>query len=161
MPIDTRRIKNRRKLRFETFKAALDEVESLVALEKEGKLQRLGNWSLAQSLNHLSTWMEYAFTGAPVPAPWFVKLMVRPFRGVILNKGMMAGVNIRGIPNGTLGQDDGPLDPALARFRTATTRLNAECPKTPNVLFGTLNHEDWKKLNLRHCELHLGFYVPR
>jgi hypothetical protein len=30
----------------------------------------------------------------------------------------------------------------------------------PNPVFGAMTPEDWKRLHLRHAELHLSFVVP-
>lgn len=153
----------RRTLRFESVDDALAEAERLAAAEREGRLDRAGNWSLGQSLGHLATWANFAFDGYPpaVRAPLPVRMILRLMRGSILSKGMMAGVKIRGVPDGTLGLE--PIDPAegLARFRAAMERLRTTAPQIDNPAFGRLTHEQWVQLNLRHAELHLGHLVPR
>lgn len=152
----------RRKLRFESVDAALAEAEGLVAAERAGTLDRLGNWSLGQALGHLATWANFAFDGYPsaVRAPWPVRLILRLMRGRILNDGMMSGVKIRGIPEGTLGLDPMDADEGLRRLRAAMERLRSTAPTLDNPAFGRLTHEQWIQLNLRHAELHLGNLLP-
>ena len=160
MPAATAR---RRRLRFETVDDALAEAGRLVAAEREGRLDRVGNWTLGQALGHLATWADFAFDGYPpeVRAPLPVRLILRLMRGRMLNKGMPAGVKIRNVPGGTVGVE--PLDPdeGLRRFRASMNRLRDQAPSIRNPLFGRLTHEQWIKLNRRHAELHLGFLSPR
>jgi hypothetical protein len=42
----------RRKLRFASIDDALIEAERLVAAEREGRLDCVGNWKLGQALGH-------------------------------------------------------------------------------------------------------------
>lgn len=153
----------RRKLRFESVDDALAEAGRLVEAERAGTLDRLGNWSLGQALGHLATWANFAFDGYPsaVRAPWPVRMILRLMRGRILNEGMMSGVKIRGIPEGTVGLDSMDADEGLRRFRAAMERLRSTAPTLENPAFGPLTHEQWIQLNLRHAELHLGHLVPR
>jgi hypothetical protein len=53
-----------------------------------------------------------------------------------------------------------PLDEALPRLQRVMDRLKVEVPTIPNELFGPLTHEEWIAINLRHIELHLGFFIP-
>jgi len=152
----------RRKLRFETLDAALAEAERLAAAEREGRLRRTGNWPLGQTLGHLATWATFALDGYPpeLRAPLPVRLVLRLMRNRILTKGMMPGVKIRNIPGGTLGLELVDAEEGLRRLREAYRRLKASPPTIPNPVFGTLSHEQWVQLNLRHAELHLGNQVP-
>ena len=152
----------RRKLRFETVDDALVEAARLVAAEREGRLGRAGNWSLGRTLGHLATWANFAFEGYPpeVGAPLPVRVIARALRGRVLNKGMMAGVKIGRLPEGTVGLEEMPADVGLERFTAALRRLAASPPTAENPVFGKLTHEQWIQLNLRHAELHLGHQVP-
>src|SRR3954467_4461007 len=98
----------RRRIRFESVDQAIAEAERLVAAERGGRLTRAGNWSLGQTLGHLATWANFAFDRYPpqVHAPFFVRCIVRMFRGQILRKGMMAGVKVGKVPGGTLGTEE-------------------------------------------------------
>lgn len=152
----------RRKLRFETVDDAIAEAQRLAAAEREGRLARAGNWTLGKTLGHLATWANFAFEGYPseVSAPLPVRLVARAMRGRILSRGMMAGVKIGRLPEGTVGLDETPVDVGLERFSTAMRRLATSTPTAENPVFGKLTQEHWIQLNLRHAELHLGFQVP-
>ena len=155
--INTKRVK-RRTLRFETLAAVLAEIESLAAAERENRLIASGNWSLSQAINHLAAWVEYAYTGSPVPVPWVMRVLMRQLKPLVLKRGMVAGVKIRGTKDGTVGADATATDVALARLKRAFDRLAREAPSKPNALFGPLTQPEWIALQLRHSELHLGFF---
>jgi hypothetical protein len=158
--VDTAKVAGRRVLRFETIDQAMAEVDRLVQVERAGRLRRLGNWTLGQTLGHLACWAEYSYTGAPLKVPFFIKWILRLRKRAFLHEPMRAGVRIPRVPGGTLATEPMPLDEALGRMRRVMQRLKVEAPTAPNVIFGPLTHEEWVALNLRHAELHLGFLVP-
>jgi hypothetical protein len=152
----------RRRLRFEQLDDALAEAQRLVEAEDRGQVQRLGNWSVGQTLGHLAKWASFAFDGYPpaVQAPLPVRMILRLIRRRILAKGMMSGVRIRGVPEGTLGTEQLGAEEGLQQYRRAMERLREEAPAIANPVFGRLSHEQWKQLNLRHAELHMSFLLP-
>ena len=156
--IDTKRVADRRRLRFETIDSMLAEADALAAAERDGRLVQLGNWTLGTAVNHIAVWAEFAFTGTPLSPPWFVRFASRLLKKRFLTKGLGAGVNIPGIEGGTLGTEPTPIDLALPRLREAMDRLRRETPEKPNAVFGPLTREEWVALQLRHAELHLGFF---
>jgi hypothetical protein len=153
----------RRTLHFSTIDDALAEAERLVAAEREGRLDRAGNWALGQTLGHLATWASFALDGYPdaVRAPWLVRAIARILKNRIITGGMRPGMKLGRLPGGTVGLEPLPADEGLARFRAALERLRATAPTEPNPVFGPLTHDQWIQLNLRHAELHLGFQIPR
>jgi len=159
-PIDTAKVANRRILHFDTLDQMLAEVDRLVEAEKAGRLKQLGNWTLGQTLNHLAVWMEYAYTPAPLKPPFFIRWILRLRRNSFIYKPMRAGVRIPGVPGGTLAIEPKPLDEALPRFGRVVERLKTEAPTAPSPAVGPCTHEEGIALNLRHAELHLGFFLP-
>ncbi|MFN0132169.1 MAG: DUF1569 domain-containing protein [Phycisphaerales bacterium] len=157
--IDTS-IPKRRPLRFETIAQALAEAERIAAAERAGSLNRLGNWSVGQTFGHLATWATLAFDGTPLKPPWFIRLILKLQKNKYLNKGLPAGVKIPKVPGGTLGTEPLSTDDGLARLKAAFSRIDREAPTKPNVIFGPLCHDEWKRLQLRHAELHLSFLDP-
>src|SRR5262245_5022893 len=155
--IDTGSVTGRRALNFGTVTEALSDVDRLADAERAGTLANLGNWTLGRTLNHLATWAEYSFTGAPMKPPLFVKLFMRLVVGKkkFINTPMRAGVRSPGLADGTLGTEAAPTEQSLPRYRAAMQRLQMEAPTKPNILFGPLTHDEWIRLNLRHAELHL------
>jgi hypothetical protein len=156
-PIATAQVKERRQLRFKSLDEALAEEERLASAQRQGTLRCLGNWSPAQNLNHLASWVDYSFDGVPFRVPFIAKLFMKPLKNRMLYKPMRAGSRIPKLPLGTVGQDPIPFDEADAKFRKNFTRLKTEIPKLPNALLGPLTHDQWINLHLRHAELHLSF----
>lgn len=159
-PVDTGSVAGRRILRFESLDQAIAEADRLAGAERAGKLKRLGNWTLGQALNHLATWAEFAYTGAPLKPPFFIRWILRMRKKQFLYGPMRAGVKIPGVAGGTLATEPMPLEGALDRYRRALERLKVEEPRAPHPIFVTLNHEEYTAINLRHAELHLGFFAP-
>lgn len=153
----------RRLLRFDSIEQALAEVDRLIVAEREGRLDRAGNWTLGQTLGHLAVWMNFAFDGYPssVYPPALLRVLVKLFKGRILSKGMLPGMKVGKVPGGTLGTEVLTTDEGVARLIASFERLRTTPPTLINPVFGPLTHEQWIQLNLRHAELHLGFLLPR
>ncbi len=159
--IDTRKA-DRRALKLDTIPSALREAERLAAAEREGRLRVNGNWSLGTALHHLGAWAEYPFDGYPAEVanpPWFVKVIAKMMKHRFARKPMPAGMRIPKIPGGTMATEPATTDAGLARMTRAFERLDREAPTRPNPILGPLAHEEWKGMNLRHAELHLGFFA--
>jgi len=148
----------RRTLRFSTLDETLAEAQRIADAARAGSLQQLGNWSPGQAFGHLAGGVNFRFDGYPKPAPWYLKLLVRPLRGFILARPFKPGLRVPGIKGGTNAIDVLPLDEGLARFIAATNRLKAQAPPVPNAVFGPLTHDEWITYAVRHSELHLSFF---
>ncbi len=161
MPINTKQVK-RRDVRYESLDDAMADMNRLAALERDGKLDVLGNWSLGQAIGHLATWAEFAFNPCPLPPPpLLVRLVLPLLRSRFLNKGMPAGVAIPGVEGGTIGTEPMPTAAAIEKFTNVAERLKLEAPTQPSPAFGQMTHEEGIKLQLRHSELHLSFFRPK
>lgn len=158
-PVNTSKV-HRRPLKFWSTDDLRQELAQIEAAHRAGRLKARGNWKPGQVLGHLATWAEFTYSGNPLRPPWFIRWVLKRRKGRYLNEGMPAGVRIPRVPGGTLGTDDLPFDQAIVRYRTIVDRLDREAPTLPNVIFGPLSHEEWKQLQLRHAELHLGFLDP-
>ena len=158
--VDTGKVSERRRLRFESIDEVLAEVDRLAEAERVGRLRQLGNWTLGQVLGHLAAWAEYSYKGTPLKVPFFIKWILRLRKRKFLYGTMRAGVKIPGVNGGTLATQPMSLDEALGRMRRVMERLKSEAPTAPNSIFGPLTHEEWIAINLRHAELHLGFLIP-
>jgi hypothetical protein len=160
--VDTAKIAGRRTLRFASLEDAVRDAEQLAELERRGRLQRLGNWTLGQALGHLAAWNNYPFDGYPVPTPpWFIKLILRlVLKRKYLRDGFPAGVRIPGVDGGTAATGPLTTDDGLHAFRRSVERLRSTQPPLPSPAFGHLSHEEAKALAMRHAELHLSFFKP-
>jgi hypothetical protein len=111
-------------------------------------------------LNHLGSWVAFAFDGNPIKPPFFVRWIVGLRKSKYLNEAMPAGVRIPRVEGGTLAWEPRTLDEGLAKFNAAWGRMKKEAPTLPNALFGRMTHDEWIRLQLRHAELHLSFFKP-
>ena len=158
--IDTGKVIARRVLRFETIDEMMAEVDRLVAAERAGRLQQVGNWTLGQVLGHLAVWAEFAYSEMPLNPPFFVRWILKWQKKSYLYGPMRSGVKIPHCPGGTLGTEPMTLDEGLARLKKVIERIRREPPTVPSKVFGVLTQEETIALNLRHAELHLGFLIP-
>lgn len=158
--VNTKKVTGRRSLNFRNFDEVRADVAVLLAADARGSLRRVGNWTLGQNLNHLASWIDFAYDGFPMKPPWFVRLLARPFKSRLINGPMPAGFRLGKTPGGTLATEDMPAAQAAAKYHAATQRLEAQAPSAPNPVFGPLSHQEWKRLHLNHASLHLSFLLP-
>jgi hypothetical protein len=114
-PVDTAKVAGRRLLRFETIDQMMAEVDRLVVAEQAGRLQRLGNWTLGQTLGHLAGWMEFGYTGVPLKVPIFLKWIFRLQKKKFLYGPMRAGARIPHVEGGTLATEPLSLEEGLTQ----------------------------------------------
>ncbi len=148
-----------RALKFASMDEALAEAERLARAEQGGTLERTGNWTLGQALGHLAYWIDVAYDGYPpqLRPSWVVKLLLRTMKGGVLRGELPRGARIPKVPGGTLGIDVISTEEGLGRFRKAVARLKAAPPTRPNIVFGPLTHDEWKRMHIGHAALHLGY----
>jgi hypothetical protein len=144
--VDTGKVAGRRSLRFESTDQVMAEVDRLVEAEHAGRLKRLGNWTLGQALGHLSVWGR-------------VQLHGRAHQGPVLPQmdAAAAETEISECADAGRREDSGRRGRNVGD--RAMDRLKSEAPTALNVIFGPLSHEEWIAINLRHAELHLGFFI--
>lgn len=148
----------RRTLDFPTFDAMLADVETLQARG----YQRMGNWTLEQVCEHLTTFMRMSLEGFPETKLTLKMRLARMLRGVILRQMLKS----RKMPAGVRGPDafmPGPKsDPAMIEtFKQMCARMRDHAgPCKPSPLFGDLSAEQWRQIHLIHGAHHLSFLVP-
>jgi Protein of unknown function (DUF1569) len=155
--IDTRKVKVRRQLRFESLDDIAAEVERLAASKS---VRAVGNWSSGQVLQHLTQTMENSIDGFPIFVPVPVRWLLRTFmKRRFLTKSMPPGFKL---PPKAEKMLPPPTDwnVALANFRRAMQRVKSEVRRSPHPAFGPLTVEEWEQVHCRHSELHLGFLIP-
>jgi hypothetical protein len=157
--LNTAKVFDRRKLRFETIGELRAEVDRVVGAERAGTLSLVGNWTVGQIFGHLAAWINYSYDGYPLkPPPWFIRIILRWQVKKYLKHGMPAGVRIPRVENGTLATEPLDTDEGAKRLRAALVRLASDEPaRYDSPAFGPMSHADRIQLNLRHAELHLSF----
>lgn len=162
MDVDTAKVTDRRKLRFNTIDEALADVDRIVAADKAGTLRCTGNWTAGQAMGHVAAWANYAYDGFPMGRPpWFIRVILGFLKKKYLRDGMPAGVKIPKVENGTFATEVLSTDEGAARLRKALARLKSSEPATfDSPAWGKMPPEERIALNLRHAELHLSFLHP-
>jgi hypothetical protein len=154
---------SRRELNFHDFGAVVSDAESLAA----GGYEKGGGWDLAQVCGHLAEWMRFPLDGFPKPA-----LMVRPMlwlmRQTVGPRMLRQTLATRSMPAGwrtlseTVPPSGGNEAAAVERLRQVIGRFQAHAgPYQPSPLFGQLDRETWRELQLIHCAHHLSFLTPK
>lgn len=152
----------RRKLTF----ASLDEVVADAEKLLVGGYDRAGNWDLAQVAGHLANWLSYPVEGFPKvplllrPVAWLLRATAgRRMRDSILASGFAPGT--RTVPE-TVPPPGGDPAEAVAKLKRAAEQLKAHTgPIHPSPLFGRMDKDTAVRLQLRHCEHHLSFLIPK
>lgn len=160
MPIDTRKIKSRRQVRYRTFDDLVTDAERLAGTSVETS----ANWSLGQTLKHLGLAMEGSTRpGKGFKVPWWVKvlgivylrrrLVYGPFPpGLQLPKSAAA----RLVPTEDVSNEEG-----LDTLRRGIDKLRSESARAVHPVAGALSIAEWDSFHLRHAELHMSFLHPQ
>lgn len=163
MAVDTGKVTDRRKLRFEGIADVRRDLDALEAGHKAGTLRTTGNWMPGEILTHLAAWVNFGYEGYPkdVQPPWFIRWLIRMKKTAYLRDGFPSGVKIPGTKRGTIGMEDVPFEEGLRRLRAAYGRLEKSEPPIESPAWGRLAYADKIRLQMRHAELHLSFVHPR
>ncbi|MCR9120320.1 MAG: DUF1569 domain-containing protein [bacterium] len=158
-PIDTKKVTERRKLRFENVAACIAEVERIKSADEAGSLKTLGNWTAGEILSHIAAWIEYGYEGFPMKAPpFFIRWYLKWQLGKMIRDGIEPAMRIPGVEGGTYGFEKMPTPAACDRLISALERMQSdEDVKFHSPAFGPVSNEDRIQFSLRHAELHLGF----
>jgi len=152
----------RRKLSFTILDEVLVDAENLSAKGYE----RVGNWNLAQVVGHLAAWIRFPVEGYP-KMPRLVSPLVALMRGAAgtqpkdrrIAEGFADGneTNRATIPAALAdpGESLRKLREAIESFKAYTGPIH------PSPRLGSMSKDEAMRMQLRHCEHHLGFLVPK
>ncbi len=150
--------KTRRTVRYATLEEFKQDLDALL----EGGCETIGNWSLAQIIDHLGSTFHVSIDGTPFKAPWFARTFISPFlKNSALIKPMRPGIQLGKKAQKYMPKEDVTLEAALEKVRSGLARLEHELPVADHPFFGKMASEEWMQLHLRHCELHMSFIVPK
>jgi hypothetical protein len=128
---------------------------------------KVGQWDLAQVCRHLADWLRFPMEGYPVsPAP--IRLMLRVVRNTVGPLQLRKLLATRSLPTGgptlreTVPAPGGDEAAAVERLRQVISRFQKQDGELyPSPLFGELDRETWRQVQLIHCAHHLSFLLPR
>ena len=152
----TQRASRRRQVRYDSLDELAAEIEKLAA----GPVRSVGNWNLAQCVNHLTGALEMGLDGVP-PAPWPLRWAASLLRKRFLTRTSPAGFKFP--KNYAYRLEPGTaedLAQSVRRFRATLDRWRRESQRHPHPLFGQMTREEWDQLECRHAELHMSFQLP-
>lgn len=158
MAVNTAVVSGRRQLHFADFSQLLAEAEYVAHTPS----RTLGNWSVAQILNHLGDAANCPFDGyGGLRASWVARYLVVPFiKNNVLTRPMSPGFQLPKTATALLpGEEISPAD-AYLKLEKALARFAVEHPTHAHPLLGELALQEWVALTLRHAEMHLSFVIP-
>lgn len=148
-----------RELHFSGLDDVLAEMDRIAEAERQGRVKRLGNWTVGQVFGHLATWIDYSYDGFPpkLNPPWIIRFILKFQKNKFMKGPMPRGVKIPGIENGTFATEVVSLEDGVEHLRRSIERLKREKPTQKSVLFGEMTHQEWVTGTLRHAELHMSY----
>jgi len=156
--VNTKAVTNRRKVSYQSYDDLLADAENLAG----GEVTMLGNWTLAQVIDHLGRSLNASIDGIGFKLPWPMRVF-----GTLFFKQKMLNVEVpSGFKIGKSGKakfyphEDVEIDGSIDRLRQAIERCKTERTRSLHPLFGELGADDWDKFSLRHAEMHMSFAVP-
>lgn len=156
----------RRSLRFNSLDDLARDLDAIEAGHRAGTLDTTGNWTPGENLHHCAKVWAFALDGWPPDAkpPAFVKFIVKTFFRKSAVSGKPAPIGIpfpKGLedafgpkPGATFEEGMGAMRRGVERVRSGE-RFTKDSP-----LFGHLTHDEWLRLHLGHCAMHLSFLHP-
>jgi hypothetical protein len=148
---------HRRQLDFRTWPDLLADIDHL----HRAKYDRLGNWDLSQTLDHVGEGLRAALHGNEHQGPWIVRKFLGPLilKRIVRQRRMKAGIKV---PQWWLPGPSHDESAAVEQFRSevaAFQQLSTQLHQHP--FFGTLTKRQWEDLVLIHAGHHLSFLIPR
>ena len=157
MTVNSKSVRDRRDLSFQSMEDLLADAEDLVA---SPNTRTLGNWPLRQLLTHLACTIENSMDGFQVQAPWLVRLIGPFLKRRMLTRKMSPGIKLPRNADATSFPETESNMAALERLRLAIARSKHDTMAARHPAFGPMTHDEWYQLHLRHAELHLSFARP-
>lgn len=146
---------DRRTLAFASLDRVMPDVDRLL----EGHTT-VGNWSLGQICNHLTSAIMMTVEGTTARAPWLIRKTVGPFllRRILRTGRFPAGIQLpeRYLPKP--GLDARAEAEALRAAIRVLASHSGPCAEHP--LGARLSREDWDRFQCIHCAHHLSFAIP-
>lgn len=121
--------------------------------------RNLGKWTTAQILFHLAAAFEGSIEGIGSGYPYWVRVVVRPFRWIVTRFKYPPWLPIpKAIEYKLLPPESAELDQQYQRLLIAIDRFGEHDEvHPPHPVLGRLSRDEWIGFHLRHCEHHFSF----
>jgi len=159
MPTNTKTAP-RRALTLRSLDDLAAELDRIDAAIRDDAIGHTGNWTPGQIMDHCAKFVRCAIDGFEARAPWFVRAPARLLfkRTAVGPKPIGPGFQLPRSASSMLPTEGISDAEGCDRLRTQVERLRAGEKMThPSPLLGPLAHDEWLSLQLKHCDLHLGF----
>jgi len=152
----------RRPLSLASIDELAVEIERLVAAQHAGHLEAHGNWTGAQIFEHLARFIEFSYEGFPFRASLGMRFVSHAMKWIAWKRFVDFALRPgHPIPKGAeaLQPDEwADFDVSAARLRAGVYRIQRGEPmRAASPFEGSISHEQWEYVHLRHAELHLSF----
>jgi len=147
----------RRRLDFKTWPDVLADIDEL----RQGHYDRVGNWDLSQTLEHVGEGLRTALRGTDHRAAWIIRRFLGPLvlNRILRQRRMKAGIKV---PQWWLPGPSHDESAAVDQFRSDVVAFQEmTVPPFPHPFFGPLTKQKWNDLVLIHAAHHLSFLIPR
>jgi Protein of unknown function (DUF1569) len=147
----------RRRLDFQSWPDLLADIEHL----HRAHYDRLGNWDLSQTLDHVGEGLRTALHGINHQASWIIRKFLGPIvlKRILSQRRMKSGIKV---PQWWLPGPSHDESAAVELFRSeATAFQEMTTPPCAHPFFGSLTKQQWNDLVLIHAAHHLSFLIPR
>jgi hypothetical protein len=159
--IDTAKVAGRRQLRFNSLDDILADVDRLA---RAREIQRLGNCSPGQVLQHLAAAFNKSIDGYENPVPAVLRVVLRLLmKRKFLTEPLSAGFRLPAKAQQEMWSDSSnpsSVSEGADAIRRSVGRLQAETHRAPHPVVGPLTVDEWNQFHCRHAEMHLSFLVP-
>ncbi len=151
----------RRELKFDTIDELCADLDRIDAAYATGGLGHTGNWTPEQILDHLANFWGCSFDGFPGGnLPLLLRVMVQMLYKKKATSGHQPppGYKIPKQAPHFLPRQGVTYQQGMQALRTCVERVkqgDAYVPESP--LFGKLTRDEWTRIHLGHCGMHLSF----
>ncbi|MCA9294225.1 MAG: DUF1569 domain-containing protein [Phycisphaerales bacterium] len=156
---------NRRTVQFNSIADLEQELEALQSASTAGTLRTTGNWTPGQIFQHCARFWRSAIDGFPADMKpplwmkWTAQLLLK--RMAVRGSPPPPGIKLPPQAEALLPDDSVSFDEGLSELRAQLDRTKAgDQFAAVSPLFGKLTHDQWQRMQLGHCQLHLGFLHP-
>ncbi len=157
--VNTRRAAHRA-LRFDSLSALEAELDRIETGLAAGAVRTTGNWSVGQICEHLGKFVRCSYDGFDGQAPWVLRVVATAlFKRSAMGKGAMPrGLRLPKKAEAMLPAPGVSDAEGLAMLLGQLARIRSGEQMTHHSpVFGSLTHEQWVHLHLKHAAMHLGF----
>ncbi len=163
MPINTRHAA-RRDVSYGSLDELAADLDRIAAACASGTLAHTGNWTPGQVCQHLARFWRCSLDGFPPgrpPAPmrWVAILLFK--RKAVTGAPPPPGFKVPAQVTFLHPDSDVTDAQGIDELRTCIERVrDGERLSHPSPLFGRLTHDQWLRIQLGHCSMHLSFLHP-